>query len=161
MTHVRALSRDGFVAACAVLVSSALAFVACGGSEGPPAQSPQQKDVRLTGVSANDQSRCDYKGRADREASEVSPHEGQAWSLVQRTIGEVLGDAIVAPFLSVGGTDCRHYKPVTDALYRFAPFVYGPDDLKLPHGIDERIAVASLPSAVRFYARLIENASAN
>jgi len=94
-----------------------------------------------------------------REASPVSPSEGPAWTLVQRTIGETLGDAIVAPFLSVGGTDCRHYEPVTDALYRFAPFVYGRDDLKLPHGIDERVAVASLPAAVRFYARLIESAS--
>jgi carboxypeptidase PM20D1 len=96
-----------------------------------------------------------------REASAVSPHAGAAWDLVQRTIGETLEAPIVAPFLTVGGTDCRHYAPVTDALYRFAPFVYGSEDLKLPHGIDERIAVASLPGAVRFYARLIENASAN
>jgi carboxypeptidase PM20D1 len=96
-----------------------------------------------------------------REASGVSPHEGPGWSLVQRTIGEVMGDVIVAPFLTVGGTDCRHYAPVTDALYRFAPFVYGPEDLKLPHGIDERIAIAGLPNAVKFYARLMENASAD
>jgi len=68
----RVFGRDGFFAASAVTVASALAFVACGGSDGPPAQSPQQKDTRLTGVSADDQSRCDYKGRADREASEVS-----------------------------------------------------------------------------------------
>jgi carboxypeptidase PM20D1 len=94
-----------------------------------------------------------------REASAVSPHEGPAWSLVQRTIGEVLGGVVVAPFLTVGGTDCRHYGVVTDALYRFAPFTYGPADLKLPHGIDERMAVAGLPDAVRFYARLVENAS--
>jgi acetylornithine deacetylase/succinyl-diaminopimelate desuccinylase-like protein len=33
--------------------------------------------------------------------------------------------------------------------------------MKLPHGIDERIAVANLPDAVRFYARLIESASAD
>jgi hypothetical protein len=68
----RTLRRDGFVAVTAVVLASALAFVACGGSEGPPAQAPAQKDVKLTGVSADDQSRCDYKGRADREASEVS-----------------------------------------------------------------------------------------
>jgi carboxypeptidase PM20D1 len=96
-----------------------------------------------------------------REASPVSPSEGPAWTLLQRTIGETLGDAVVAPFLTVGGTDCRHYHVVTSGLYRFAPFTYGPADLKLPHGIDERIAVANLPDAVRFYARLVESASAN
>jgi hypothetical protein len=68
----RMFGRDGFFAASALTVASVLAFVACGGSDGPPAQAPQQKDARLTGVSADDQSRCDYKGRADREASEVS-----------------------------------------------------------------------------------------
>ncbi len=80
---------------------------------------------------------------------------------MQRTIGEVFPGAITAPFLTVGGTDCRHYEGVTQGLYRFVPFPFGPADLKLPHGIDERVAVASLPDAVRFYARLIENASAN
>lgn len=94
-----------------------------------------------------------------REASPVSPIDGPAFALVQRTIGEIFPDAIAAPFLTVGGTDCRHYAPVTNGLYRFAPFVYGPEDLKLPHGIDERIAVASLGDAVRFYARFVENAS--
>jgi len=68
----RMFGRDGFFAASALTVASVLAFVACGGSDGPPAQAPQQKDARLAGVSADDQSRCDYKGRADREASEVS-----------------------------------------------------------------------------------------
>ena len=96
-----------------------------------------------------------------RESSPVSPIDGPAFALVQRTIGELFLGSITAPFLTVGGTDCRHYEGVTQGLYRFAPFPFGRADLKLPHGIDERVAVASLPDAVRFYARLIENASAN
>lgn len=95
-----------------------------------------------------------------REASPVSPIDGPAFALIQTTIAETFPDAIVAPFLTVGGTDCRHYEPITDGLYRFAPFTFGAADLKLPHGIDERIAVEALPAAVRFYARFIENASA-
>ena len=96
-----------------------------------------------------------------RESSPVSPIDGPAFALVQRTIGELFPGSITAPFLTVGGTDCRHYEAVTQGLYRFMPFAFGPADLKLPHGIDERVAVASLPGAVRFYARLVENASAN
>lgn len=95
-----------------------------------------------------------------REASPVSPTDGPAFALIQRSVAEVFPDAIFAPFLTVGGTDCRHYEAITDGLYRFAPFPFGPADLKLPHGIDERIAVDALPDAVRFYARFIENASA-
>jgi carboxypeptidase PM20D1 len=95
-----------------------------------------------------------------REASPVSPIDGPAFALLQTTVAESFPDAIFAPFLTVGGTDCRHYAPISDGLYRFAPFTYGAADLKLPHGIDERIAVDALPGAVRFYARFIENASA-
>jgi carboxypeptidase PM20D1 len=94
-----------------------------------------------------------------REASPVSPDAGEAFALVQRSIAEIFPDVIVAPFLTIGGTDAREYAPVTDGLYRFAPFVYGPEDLKLPHGIDERVAIASLPGAVRFYEQLVTNAS--
>jgi hypothetical protein len=68
----RAFVRDGWLAASAVSLASVLAFLACGGAEGPPPQAPKQRDATLTGVSADDKSRCDYKGRADREASEVS-----------------------------------------------------------------------------------------
>jgi carboxypeptidase PM20D1 len=109
-----------------------------------------------------DDSRVEVRFRsAPREASAVSPTEGPAWTLVQRAIGDTLGAPIVAPFLVAGSTDCRHYHRVTSALYRFAPLEFGRAQMKLPHGIDERIAVANLPDAVRFYARVIEDASAD
>ena len=95
-----------------------------------------------------------------REASPVSPSDDEAFALVQRSIAEIFPNVVVAPFLTIGGTDSREYAAVTKGLYRFAPFVYGPADLKLAHGIDERVAVASLPRAVRFYEQLVENASA-
>ncbi len=94
-----------------------------------------------------------------REASPVAPDDGEAYALVQRSISEIFPNVIVAPFLTIGGTDSREYATVTDGLYRFAPFVYGPEDMKLPHGIDERVAVGTLPGAVRFYEQLVENAS--
>jgi carboxypeptidase PM20D1 len=97
--------------------------------------------------------------RPPSESSPVSPIDGPEFALLQRTVGEIFPDTIVAPFLTVGGTDLRHYEDVTNGLYRLIPFPFGPDDLKLPHGIDERVPVASLPDAVRFYARFVENAS--
>lgn len=98
-------------------------------------------------------------GGEHRDPSPVSPSDGPAFALLQRTIGELFPGAVVAPALVVGGTDARHYHVAADAVYRFAPFRYGPDDIKLPHGIDERLSIANLADGVRFYARLIENAS--
>ena len=51
-----------------------------------------------------------------RESSPVSPIDGPAFALVQRTIGELFPGSITAPFLTVGGTDCRHYEAVTQGL---------------------------------------------
>ena len=123
---------------------------------GDTADSVREQVVRII-----DDERVDVRFKyPPRESSPVSPIDGPAFALIQRTIGELFPGAITAPFLTVGGTDCRHYEGVTKGLYRFAPFPFGPSDLKLPHGIDERVAVASLPGAVGFYAQLIENASA-
>jgi len=93
------------------------------------------------------------------EPSEVSDVASPDFALLQRTIGQVFPEAIVAPALVLGGTDARHYGAVADDVYRFSPYRFGPSDLSRAHGIDERIPVADHAAAVRFYAQLIKNAA--
>jgi len=95
-----------------------------------------------------------------RDPSPVSPVDGPAFGLIQRTIGEIFRDAIVTPGLVLGGTDSRHFAAVTPNVFRFAPFQYDASDLTRPHGIDERLSLANLADGVRWYARFVENASA-
>jgi hypothetical protein len=52
------------------LLWAAFAASACGGSGGAQTQ-PKLSDKQVSGVAADDASRCDYKGRADREVQEV------------------------------------------------------------------------------------------
>ena len=92
-----------------------------------------------------------------RNPSAISPVDSDSFRALQRTVDEVFPEAIVAPFLVLGGTDARHYGALTRNLYRFTPFVYTGDDRKRIHGSDERIAVDKLPDAVRFYMRFIRN----
>jgi carboxypeptidase PM20D1 len=94
---------------------------------------------------------------APRNPSGISPVASGGFPALQRTIHEVFPDAVVAPYLVLGGTDARHYQALSDGVYRFAPFVYTGDDRERVHGTGERIAVDSLPDAVRFYMRLIRN----
>ncbi len=56
----------------ALLSCTALGLVlaACGGGAASQAQ-PRLSDKQVAGVAADDASRCDYKGRADREVQEV------------------------------------------------------------------------------------------
>ena len=66
-------------------------------------------------------------------------------------------DAIVAPSLVVAATDTRHYQDLAADVFRFLPFVLGPDDTRRIHGIDERISVEGYRDCVRFYVRLMIN----
>ena len=94
-----------------------------------------------------------------REASPISDIDGPQFALLARSIREVFEDVVVAPNLVIGGTDARNFYGLTPHVYRFAPFRFTRDDLTRPHGIDERVAVASLAPAVQFYMRLIRNAA--
>jgi len=92
-----------------------------------------------------------------REPSAVSPVDSPGFRLVERTVRELFPDVIVAPYLVLGGTDSRHYAPLTTGLYRFAPFRASASDLRRAHGTDERIAVENLGKLVSFYMQLIRN----
>ncbi|MFN6942816.1 MAG: M20/M25/M40 family metallo-hydrolase, partial [Parvibaculum sp.] len=91
-----------------------------------------------------------------REASSVSNIEGEGYRLITRVIGENFPGTISAPYLVVGGTDSRHYLPITDNVFRFIPIHMGPDDMARFHGTNERVSVANMGEAVAFYVRLLE-----
>jgi carboxypeptidase PM20D1 len=81
--------------------------------------------------------------------------------LVERTVREVFPDSIVAPGLMLAASDARHFDGISDASFRFMPIRFNnPDDLKRPHGTDERIATKQLADMVRFYHRLLQQAAA-
>jgi len=70
-------------------------------------------------------------------------------------------DAQVAPYQMVAATDARHFRALTDQVYRFLPFRLDNSELSRLHGRDERISIASYVEAVNFYATLIMQSSAD
>ncbi len=92
-----------------------------------------------------------------REPSPVSPIDSNAYRILDRSIRSVYPDAVVVPYLVVGGTDARHYYRVCDNVYRFSPFRLGSDAMTLVHGTNERLSTKNLVRGVRFYARLLQD----
>jgi carboxypeptidase PM20D1 len=90
------------------------------------------------------------------EASPVSATDTPAFETLSNTIRGVFGGIPVAPFLIMGATDARHYVPICDDVYRFAPVMFADGDLDRVHGINERIPVDSLAQMVQFYTALIK-----
>jgi carboxypeptidase PM20D1 len=93
------------------------------------------------------------------EPSPVSPTDSAAWRLLARTTRQAFPDVVVAPYLVTGGTDARHFSPLTPNVYRFTPTRLDLEDLKRVHGTNERLSVANYGEMVQFYAQLVRNAA--
>lgn len=91
------------------------------------------------------------------DPSPVAATEGFGYQVLSRTIREVFPEAVVAPNVSVGATDVRHYTAVCDNLYRFLPLQLAQSDLSQIHGSNERIEVNQYKRAIRWYEQLIRH----
>jgi carboxypeptidase PM20D1 len=98
------------------------------------------------------------EARETREPSPVSPADSEGYRLIERTIRQIVPDAIVAPYLLPGGTDSRHFTELTHDVYRFGAIQVTGDDLRRAHGTDERLSVEVLARMVAFYLQLLMSA---
>jgi len=72
-------------------------------------------------------------------------------------VREVMPDVVVAPMISIGGTDCIHYIGLSPNIYRFLPErIYG-DDLDMLHGMNERISITNYGEMINYYIALVRN----
>lgn len=92
--------------------------------------------------------------------SPVADVDSWSFAAIARSVREVFPEVIVAPGLVVGGTDTVHYADVSDAGYRFVPYVMGPEDFARFHGTNERLGVQNFAQVVKYFGQLIRNISA-
>lgn len=90
-----------------------------------------------------------------RDPTAVSP-QGPAFAVLERAIGRAYPKAIIAPSLTVAGTDSRHYGIVSNAIYRFSPMTIRPRDLEQIHGNDEHMPISDYMRAIAFYETMLE-----
>ena len=89
------------------------------------------------------------------DACEPVRIDSPAYALVEKVIGEVFPGLPTCPYVMTGGTDARFYQKICDACIRFSPVIYGPEQMKGMHGVNENIDAYSLPGAVDFYKAVI------
>jgi carboxypeptidase PM20D1 len=107
-------------------------------------------------VIENDSIKVEYNAASARNPSPVSDTASWGFRLIHTTIKRCFPDVLVTPSLVVAGTDSRYYTPITPYVYRFMPFRLTDEDLKRPHGTNERISTKDLKNAVQFYVELIK-----
>ena len=82
--------------------------------------------------------------------------QGEAFKTVQRTVEKTFPGCAGSPYVMTGATDSRFYQEICENVVRFAPVVYGPEQMKGMHGVNETIGIDCLPGAVDFYKNLID-----
>lgn len=95
-----------------------------------------------------------------KEASSFSPTESRTFKIIEELCVQENKNAIVAPYLVMGGTDACYYEPVCENIFRYSPYKVSVELLRCTHATNERIPVSAIEPAVAFFKRYVKKASA-
>ena len=90
------------------------------------------------------------------EPSPISETDCPAWDKVAAAVAETWRGCVVAPYLMVQCSDSRHYRDLSNHVYRFSAMDLTAEERKTIHGNNERIRLETVHHAVEFYIRLIK-----
>ena len=102
-----------------------------------------------------DDPRVSYEVFMNNNPSSVSSTDSLGYKLIEQTIREFAPDALVAPYLVMGGTDSKYFYPLTDSVYRFLMIRVDPSTLGIVHGIDERISIDDYVMGIQYFYELL------
>ena len=90
------------------------------------------------------------------QPSPVSETDCDAWDKVAAAVAETWPGCIVSPYLMVQCSDSRHYRDLSNHVYRFSAMALSAQERATIHGHNERIRVEAISQAVEFYIRLMK-----
>ena len=88
----------------------------------------------------------------------MGPSVLETVGLGEKTLKQQFPKIYVAPALFIAATDSRHYRHLTENIYRFTPYWMQADDRERIHGINERISLKNYKNYVEFFMKCIEAA---
>ena len=89
------------------------------------------------------------------EPSPISETNCEAWDKVAAAVAETWRGCVVAPYLMVQCSDSRHYRDLSNHVYRFSAMDLTAEERRTIHGNNERIRLETACRAVEFYIRLL------
>ena len=152
------------------LMRTTVAFTQMEGSSTPNVIPPEAKMVSNIRLNPHDsvQSAVDRLRRTiaddavevtvlqSSEPSPVSEVNCPAWDKVASAVAETWNDCVVSPYLMVQCSDSRHYRDLSNHVYRFSAMALTSEERATIHGHNERIRLENITKAVEFYIRLME-----
>ena len=89
------------------------------------------------------------------EPSPISRIDCEGWRRVSRAVSATWQGCLVAPYLMVQCSDSRHYRKLSDRVYRFSAMDLTKEERASIHGNNEHIRLETACRAVEFFIRLM------
>ena len=86
------------------------------------------------------------------EASATTSADHPTFKKIEGLTQQVLPNVLVSPYLVVGATDSRYFRPFSESVLNFSPM----QNVKGFHGIDERLGKEDLNRMITFYKLFIQ-----
>lgn len=153
------------------MLATTFCFTMCEGSAAPNVIPPEAYalcNLRCIAHEDLEQSVALFKKRAEkfglraevmagRTSSQVADLDGAAYAYLEKCIHQCMPGVTVAPYLMMGGTDCREYERISRGCLRFSPLRVSPEQIAGTHSVNENVDVEALAQARKFYRHFIEN----
>ena len=91
-----------------------------------------------------------------REASPVSNLHSKEYAYLTNCIRKQFPDIGIAPYIIMGGTDCRHFHALTENALRFCPVRMTQSQSASCHAVDENVTVSALAEGVCFFKQFLK-----
>ena len=88
--------------------------------------------------------------------SPISRIDCEGWERVATAVSGTWKGALVSPYLMVQCSDSRHYRELSDKVYRFSAMDLTTEERHTIHGNNEHIRLDTARRAVEFYVRLMK-----
>ena len=152
------------------LVRTTVAFTQMSGSEAPnviPPRASMVSNIRLNPAdsvaSAQEYIRNVIKDDSislrpfrTMEPSPISDTECEGWQKVCSAVSATWKGCIVSPYLMIQCSDSRHYRDLSDRVFRFSAVDLTADERRSIHGNNEHIRLETVGRATEFFIRLIK-----
>lgn len=90
------------------------------------------------------------------EPSPISRTDCEGWRRVRQAVAGTWRGCLVAPYLMVQCSDSRHYRKLSDRVYRFSAMDLTKEERASIHGNNEHIRLETACRAVEFFIRVIK-----
>ena len=91
-----------------------------------------------------------------RDASPVSNIHSKEYAYLTDCIKKQFPDVGVAPYVIMGGTDCRHFHALTENALRFCPVRMSNEQNAACHAVNENVTLSALAEGVRFFKKFVK-----